>query len=227
MQEGLDSKSVRFDVYTKDSNRIFDLEMQTVKKENLPKRARYYQSAIDMDNLNAGFDYDELKDTYIIFICLTDIFGKGLPVYSFENVCAEDGETKLKDGSHKVFFNAAKCDTMKSEDEKLFFKYLCGEEADDDFTRRLNEKVTLVKKNALWRKQYMTWEQTIKEERKEAYKEAYDEAFQKATEKTALANALNLLKMNLGTPEQIAQAVSLPLEQVLALKVELESVKNA
>ena len=186
MQEGLDSKSVRFDVYTKDSNRIFDLEMQTVKKENLPKRARYYQSAIDMDNLNAGFDYDELKDTYIIFICLTDIFGKGLPVYSFENVCAEDGETKLKDGSHKVFFNAAKCDTMKSEDEKLFFKYLCGEEADDDFTRRLNEKVTLVKKNALWRKQYMTWNRQSRKSGKKRIKRHMTRHFRKRQKKTPL-----------------------------------------
>lgn len=30
--------------------------------------------------------------------------------------------------------------------------------------------------------------------------------------------ATNLLKMNLGSPEQIAQAVNLPLEEVLALK---------
>ena len=42
-------------------------------------------------------------------------------------------------------------------------------------------------------------------------------------QQTAMTNARNLLSMNLGTPEQIAQAVSLPLEQVLALKNELET----
>ena len=42
-------------------------------------------------------------------------------------------------------------------------------------------------------------------------------------QQTAITNARNLLSMNLGTPEQIAQAVSLPLEQVLALKDELET----
>ena len=31
MQETIESKSVRFDVYTKDDNRIFDLEMQTTE----------------------------------------------------------------------------------------------------------------------------------------------------------------------------------------------------
>ncbi len=41
-----------------------------------------------------------------------------------------------------------------------------------------------------------------------------------------IANAKNLLKMNLGSVEQISQAVSLPLEQVLALKEELTSVTS-
>ena len=77
LQESISSKSVRFDVYTKDDNRIFDVEIQTVNKSNLPKRARYYQSIIDVSNLNTGMDYDELNDTYIIFICLNDLFGKG------------------------------------------------------------------------------------------------------------------------------------------------------
>ena len=40
--------------------------------------------------------------------------------------------------------------------------------------------------------------------------------------KTALKNAENLLKMNLLTPEQIAQAVELPLEEVLELKGKVE-----
>ena len=36
-QENVDSKSVRFDVYTQDDNRIFDLEIQTTNRRNLPK----------------------------------------------------------------------------------------------------------------------------------------------------------------------------------------------
>ena len=46
-------------------------------------------------------------------------------------------------------------------------------------------------------------------------------AAEDATEATKIANAKNLLRMNLGSPDQISQAVSLPLEQVLALKEEL------
>ena len=42
-----------------------------------------------------------------------------------------------------------------------------------------------------------------------------------AVEDNKIANAKNLLRMNLGSVEQISQAVSLPLDQVLALKEEL------
>ncbi len=50
----LDSKSVRFDVYTLNDKMIFDIEMQTTTRKDLSKCARYYQSVIDMDILSRG-----------------------------------------------------------------------------------------------------------------------------------------------------------------------------
>lgn len=53
----------------------------------------------------------------------------------------------------------------------------------------------------------------------EAYREVMKrEAFEDGAEANARKTAQNLLGMKLGTPEQIAQAVSLPLEEILALK---------
>ena len=51
------------------------------------------------------------------------------------------------------------------------------------------------------------------------------EGIQIGARETAIANAKNLLLMNLGSVEQISQAVSLPVEQVIALKEELEQQK--
>ena len=56
--------------------------------------------------------------------------------------------------------------------------------------------------------------------------ESYDETLRndgriEGARENAIANAKNFLRMNLGSPEQIAQGTSLPLEQVLALKEEL------
>ncbi len=71
------SKGIRFDVYVKDSDgKCFDIKIQTVNTRNLSKRARYYQSLIDADNLKLGENYNSLKESYVIFLCVFDIFGK-------------------------------------------------------------------------------------------------------------------------------------------------------
>ena len=52
--------------------------------EDIGKRTRYYQSMIDIDSLLKGAVYSELKESYVIFICTSDPFESGLPVYTFE-----------------------------------------------------------------------------------------------------------------------------------------------
>ena len=63
-------KGVRLDVYVADSDRVFDVECQSYKVENIGKRTRYYQSMIDIDSLMKSADYSELKESYVIFICV-------------------------------------------------------------------------------------------------------------------------------------------------------------
>lgn len=213
MQETPEAKAVRFDVYAKDGSRIFDIEMQTTDAKNLPERARYYQSIIDMDSLSRGENYVRLKDSYVIFLCLRDVFGKGLPMYFFENACREDGTLKLGDRAYKVFFNAANCDRLDDSKARDFFRYLRGDRADTALSKRIAQKVAFAKRNMSWRRQYMTWQQTIDE--------AKELSFEEGVRQTALEHARNLINMNILTPAQISQAVSLPLEEVLALKEEL------
>ena len=54
------------------------------EREDIGKRTRYYQSMIDIDSLLKGAVYSELKESYVIFICTSDPFESGLPVYTFE-----------------------------------------------------------------------------------------------------------------------------------------------
>ena len=82
----LKAKSVRLDVYVNDEKgTVYNVEMQTSRKRNLPKRSRYYQGIIDLDLIRKGQDYDELPVGIVIFVCTFDMFGLGLPVYRFEN----------------------------------------------------------------------------------------------------------------------------------------------
>ncbi len=156
-----ESKSIRLDVYVKNETTAFDLEMQAVDTKELPKRARFYQGLMDVDLLKPGEHYVKLKDNYVIFLCLEDIFRKGLPVYSFENLCLEDKEIKLNDGTKKFFFNASKYDKMPSEEERNFFTYLVNGRAENEFTTKLNGLVEQARHNTEWRRKYMTWEQEV------------------------------------------------------------------
>ena len=54
--------------------------------------------------------------------------------------------------------------------------------------------------------------------KREAFEDGMEEGVSLGTQQAARATAQNLFRMNILTPEQISQAVSLPLEEVLALK---------
>ena len=41
-----------------------------------------------------------IKKTYVIFICLKDVFGKNLPIYTFNNICEQDHSLKLGDNAN-------------------------------------------------------------------------------------------------------------------------------
>ena len=45
-----DAKSIRLDVRTSDPEHEYDIEMQTTDKKDLPLRARYYQSLMDIES---------------------------------------------------------------------------------------------------------------------------------------------------------------------------------
>lgn len=58
-----DGKGVRLDVYVEDDEKtIYDIEMQPTMKKNLPKRSRYYQGMIDLNLIERGANYKELKN---------------------------------------------------------------------------------------------------------------------------------------------------------------------
>ncbi len=153
----VDAKSVRLDVYVKDGKgTVYDIEMQVSNTKELPQRSRYYQSMIDLQMIDAGQHYKKLKQSYVIFICLFDAFGKGRHMYTFENICREDNSVTLGDHTVKIFLNAdGEMDDVSGE-LKAFLDYVKGREPEDDFVKRLEEAIKEAKKNREWRHEYMT-----------------------------------------------------------------------
>ena len=80
--------------------------MQCDVRKDLSLRTRYDQGLQDISFLDKGNMYRHLPESYILFICLFDLFGKGLPVYTFENTCREDRRISLNDKCRKIFYNA-------------------------------------------------------------------------------------------------------------------------
>lgn len=144
------------DVYVKDdASRIYDIEMQVRDTGELPQRSRYYQSAIDVEQIDKGEVYSMLGDSYIIFICMTDIFKRGFHKYTFVNMCTEDKTLLLNDGTVKIFLNARGVLNDVSDELKAFLDYLAGKKSENAYIKALDNAVERVKQNREWRQEYM------------------------------------------------------------------------
>ena len=153
----VDAKSVRLDVYVKDSqNTVYNIEMQTVNTKILPQRSRYYQSMIDLQLIDSGEDYELLNKSYVIFICLHDIFGKGRHQYTFKNLCTEDTSLALEDGTTKIFLNANGTKDDVTPELKAFLDYVAGMKSDDPYVTELEAALKNAINNREWRREYMT-----------------------------------------------------------------------
>ena len=139
----IDGQGIRFDVYSEDDSKtVYDCEMQTSRKDNLPKRTRYYQGMIDLNLLERGANYKELKKSYVIFICPFDEFKRGLHKYTFENRCKDMPELVLGDESTKIFLCAGGNADDVSDDMKDFLNWLTTEKIrDSELVKKLQNAV--------------------------------------------------------------------------------------
>ncbi len=157
IKSDVDAKSVRLDVYVKDGKgSVYDIEMQMADTKELPKRSRYYQSIIDLQLIDAGQYYKKLNQSYVIFICPFDVFGKGRHIYTFENICKEDNSVSLGDGAVKIFLNTDSEKEDVSKELRAFLDYVAGKESEDIYIKKLEAAVEEAKRNRKWRHEYMT-----------------------------------------------------------------------
>ena len=100
--------------------------MQTTHKKDLPKRMRYYQGMIDLNILNKGESYCNLKKSYVIFICTFDPFGEGRHIYTFCNTCQENTSLTLNDDAVKIVLNTKGTIDDVSPEMKRILDYIEG-----------------------------------------------------------------------------------------------------
>ena len=141
-----DAKSVRLDIFVRDEKKsVYDIEMQACSSTELPKRSRYYTAMLDLDMLDKGISYKELKHSFVIFICTFDAFDRERYCYTFENICKEEEGLRLDDGTTKIFLNALGTKGEVSPELKAFLRYVAGIKSDDEFVKELDAEVVKIR----------------------------------------------------------------------------------
>lgn len=102
-----------------------------------------------------GASYNELPDSYILFICLEDPFEDGFPVYTFENRCLECPDLVLDDGTKKIFYNASSADKEENEELRALLNFVSSGESTDSFTDRLQNLISQIKQREANKTEYM------------------------------------------------------------------------
>ena len=108
--KNLQGHSAVMDCVARDSTgKQFDVEIQQDNEGASPKRARYHSGLMDMNTLNPGQDFEELPESYVIFITRDDILGYGLPIYHIDRQIKELNEA-FQDEAHIIYVNSRKQD---------------------------------------------------------------------------------------------------------------------
>ena len=207
-----DAHGVRFDAFVESSKLWADIEMQTDNDSMIDKRARYYHANMDLDFLEQGQPYENLKPSYVIFICTFDRFKMDEPVYFFRSWDVEKS-LPLKDLSYTIMLNT-KCSPEKVPKAlKPFYEYLNDPKKNQasELTRMIDERVRKFNSNE-WRKRYMTFEYILNERGRES--EAI--GFEKGAAQKQREIAKNLKQAGIPV-EVIAENTGLSAEEVEAL----------
>ena len=186
--ENLLNRSVRFDVLATDSTgKKYNIEIQRSDKGSGRKRARYNSSMLDVNLLNKGEDFDELPETYVIFITENDVIGKGKALYHAERVITETQEP-FGDGAHILYVNGSYRDNATAIG-KLMHDFSCTNPSDMYYSQ-LRERTSFFKESKegieiMCKAMEELREQSIQEGRQAGIQEGKQVGRQESLEKVA------------------------------------------
>jgi predicted transposase/invertase (TIGR01784 family) len=152
-----DGRGVRYDVFVEDSEDVlYDAEMQNYDNSGeLPLRTRYYQSMMDLSMMDVGYRFSQLKESYVIFICTFDPFGRGERCYDFSNRSGKKGEFPLGDKRTILIYNVMGKSDELSEDANEFLDYVKDGTVGGTLSDSLDKAVKDARHNKEWRSEYM------------------------------------------------------------------------
>ena len=201
--KNLQGRSAILDCVARDAeNNHFNVEIQGENDGASPKRARYHCGLLDMNLLNPGDLFDNLPETYIIFITKNNILEYSQPISHIQRRIKETEDT-FQDGQHILYVNSKKQDD--TELDRLMHDLHC-KETDEMYSNILATRVHQLKETEEGVNQMC-------QELEEIYNEGEQSGVQKGELKKARETTLALLEMGMSS-EQIAKAVNLSVETI-------------
>ena len=136
-------RSARFDVLAQGgNNEKLNIEVQRTDAGADPKRARFNSAVIDAHDLQSGANWNELKETYTIFITEHDVLKGGLPIYHIERKILET-DSLFGDGEHIIYVNSAHQD-LSTELGRMMHDFYCSN-PEDMLCQPIKERVRMLK----------------------------------------------------------------------------------
>ena len=195
--KNLQGRSAIMDCVARDSEgKQFDVEIQQDNEGASPKRARYHSGLMDMNTLNPGQDFDELPESYVIFITRDDILGYDFPIYHIDRHIKE-ADDSFQDEAHIIYVNS-----RKQEDAELgrLMHDLHCKNADEMHSPVLAKRVHELKDT-------QKGVELMCHEMEKIYSEGMESGEKRGELKKAKETALSLAEMGLPV-EKIAKAVN-------------------
>lgn len=192
-------RSIRLDIDAVDAaGKKYNIEVQRGDKGAGVKRARYNSSIIDANSLLPGLDFEDLPETYVIFITENDVLGEDKPIYHIERVIQETGQN-FNDEEHIIYVNGTyRGDTPLG---KLMHDFSC-KNPDDMYYKILADCTRYYKED-------------------EKGVDAMCKIMEELIDGEKKESAVRLLKIGKLSDEEIAIGLGLDIEVVKTLKAEL------
>ena len=206
-------RSIKLDIQAEDINgRLMDIEIQRSDRGSGVRRARFHSSMIDRALLSKGDDFEDLVDTYVIFITEKDKFGMGIPLYHIERKISEMDNALFGDGAHILYVNG-EYRNLEHPVGSLMHDFNC-KDAKDMVNPLLAEEVRYLKETEGGRSQMS---RLLEEMRNEVAEKAKAEGKAEGNHEKAVDTALKMIARGRDSIEEIAEITGLSMEEVRKL----------
>lgn len=206
--ENLLNRSVRLDVLATNIDGLkFNIEIQRADRGAGRKRARYNSSMMDASLLRKGESFEELPETYVVFITEHDVIGDGHPLYKVERYISGTNR-KFDDGSHILYVNGEYRD--ESPIGKLMHDFACTNPANMYYSE-LAERVKFFKEN----KEGVEIMCRVMEDMRD---KSLREGIEQGMKQGMIQTALRMIKTGKYALEEISDISGLPLEEIEKLQ---------